>query len=236
MPDFKIAEWNEDNYDVDKNEYMKEAYANGKWAFVSDYVRLDVVYNYGGIYFDTDVEAVKDFSPLLCCGLFAGFENKDETNGQNAENSVNFGLGFGAEKGHPVLKELLEFYEKLSFYNADGSLNLVACPKYQTEILKRFGLNEKERVFQKFGDVTIYPEEYFSPKSFLTGKIEATENTYSIHHFLMTWLDEKAVKFRRKEWELSQKYGYKKAKRIVRFLSLPYRIKRKIKKVFGKGN
>lgn len=234
MPDFKIVEWNEDNYDVSKNEYMKEAYANGKWAFVSDYARLDVVYNYGGIYFDTDVEAVKDFSPLLDCGLFAGFEKTGGQDVKNTDNSVAFGLGFGAVKGHPVLKELLDYYEKLSFYNADGSLNLVACPKYQTEVLKRFGLSDEERTFQKFGDIVIYPEEYFSPKSFVTGEIEVTENTYSIHHFAMTWLDEKAVKFRQKEWELSQKYGYKKAKRIVRFLSLPYRIKKKIKSLFSK--
>lgn len=233
LPEYEIIEWNENNYDVSKNNYMFEAYKNGKWGFVSDYARIDVIFNYGGIYFDTDVEVIKSFDDLLDAKMFCGLEKSNENS--NLQNHVALGLGFGAEKNHYTLKAMLDLYENLSFYNEDGSLNLVPCPKYQTEVLKSFGFDAFSDKYQDLNGIKVYPEEYFSPKSFLTGELKITENTYSIHHWSMSWMDEKDKYFYNLTWKLSKKYGYKRAKRKVWWKSLPYKVLKKIRKFFRKN-
>ena len=167
-------------------------------------------------------------------GLFCGWENRDpllDVIGQPYENSVAFGLGFGAEAGHPVLRKILDTYENLSFYNDDGTLNLVACPKYQTEALCHFGLNTAERTLQDLQNAVIYPEDYFSPKSILTGKISTTKNTVAIHHFSMSWVDPESKILHDIEWNLCRKMKYQKAKRITQVIGIPLRIKRKIRQI-----
>ena len=232
-PNYEIIQWNEDNYDITKNQYMKDAYNAKKWAFVSDYARVDIIYQHGGIYMDTDVELIKPLDNFLEHGLFAGWENRDAMMDKmniDYENSVNFGLGYGAIKNHPILKDILDLYETLSFYNPDGTMNLLACPVYQTNILKKYGLNDSKRTYQTFHDISIYPETYFSPKSQLTGEIILSSKTVSIHHFSMSWQDKNDKKYRELEWKLTSKIGYKSARRIVRLISLPHRVKRKVKK------
>lgn len=232
-PDYKIIRWDENNYDIKKNQYMYNAYNEKKWAFVSDYARIDVIYEYGGIYLDTDVELVKSLDSLLNAGLYAGWESRDpiqDLYDLEYENSVNFGLGYGACRHHPVLKSLLEIYDELSFYNADGSLNLIACPKYQTKVLKSYGLDTSQRTLQKINDIVIYPEDYFSPKSQITGKIDLTENTYSIHHFSMSWVDNSARKFGFLEQKLIVRYGYPLGHNLARILSAPSKISRRLKR------
>ena len=102
-PDYEIIEWNERNYDVSKNKYMAQAYEEKKWGFVSDYARLDLVYQYGGIYFDTDVELLKPLDNLLELEMFCGFEST---------KYVNFGIGFGAEKENPVNYQNVRFFRR----------------------------------------------------------------------------------------------------------------------------
>lgn len=231
-PDYKIVEWNEENYDIKKNKYIKEAYEKEMWAFVSDYARIDIIYNNGGIYFDTDVEVIKPIDDLLHNKMFCGWEENLKN-----ENFVAFGLGFGAEKENPVLKEILEEYEKISFIKEDGTLNLVACPYYQTKALKKFGLDDTKRSLQKLENgIVVYPEDYFSPKSHITGEINITENTYSIHQFSMSWINKKDAFYKRLEWKICKVTNYKFAHCLVKFLSLPYRIKRKLKKILKKNN
>lgn len=233
-PDYKIIQWDENNYNFKKNKYMSEAYQEKKWAFVSDYARVDVVYTYGGVYFDVDVELVAQIEPFLNDGLFCGWENRDkllEKIGQSYENSVAFGLGFGSEKGHPVLKRILELYEELSFYNADGTLNLIACPKYQTQVLEEFGLSTVQRTLQKFMNVVVYPEDFFSPKSILTGNIKLTNNTVAIHHFSMTWVDKETKQISEMKWKLCKILPYEIACKVINVISIPLRCKRKIKKM-----
>lgn len=193
LPNYEIREWNEENYDVNKCQYMADAYKEKKWAFVSDFCRLDVVHEYGGIYLDTDVEVVRPFDTLLEERLFCGFESRDLKQQKrwkmNLDESVNFGLCFGAEQYHPILKEMLELYETLSFYNEDGTLNLLSCPVYQTQILVKFGLKQDGRT-QKIIGGTAYSAEYFCPQSNLTEEmLFFTKNTYSIHHFSNSWTD-----------------------------------------------
>lgn len=232
-PEYKIIEWNEDNYNINKNQYIADAYKEKKWAFVSDYARIDVINQYGGIYMDTDVELIKSLDEFLDDTMFCGWEERDKyyiSRNPNYENSVNFGLGYGSEKNNIVLRDIISFYDKLSFYNKDGSLNLVACPHYQTEIMKKYGLDDTKRVYQKLKYFTVYPEDYFSPKSITTGKIKTTVNTVSIHHFSMSWVDDDTKKYQELEWKLQNYMGYKVAKFIVTVISLPYKLKRKIKK------
>ena len=230
--DYEIIEWNETNYDVRKNKYMSDAYDEKKWAFVSDYARIDIIYNYGGIYLDTDVELLRPLDELLKDKMFCGWESRDPILDEKKityENSVNLGLGFGAEKNNIALKDILDLYEKLNFINEDGSLNLMACPHYQTEILKQYGLDDSQRTYQKLKDeIIVYPESYFSPKSMTTGKIILTDETYSIHHFSGTWIEkENPVKmFIRK---FIKKFEHEENKNIfIKILKFPYKIYKSI--------
>ncbi len=180
-PDYEIIQWNESNYDVTKIEYMRQAYENKKWGFVPDYARLDVIYNHGGIYLDTDVELIKNIDDLLYQRGFAGFETG---------NNVNFGQGFGAVKGLEILKDMMLDYEKQHFVNEDGHLNLVASPFYQTKVLEANGLI-KNGEYQVVKDMTIYPEKMLCGKSMATMRVKTTSYTHSIHHFDGSWADAK---------------------------------------------
>ena len=181
-PDYRIIEWNESNYDVSKNLYMKQAYESKKWAFVSDYVRLDVVEQYGGVYFDTDVELIKNIDELLKNEAFCGFEKRQY---------VNFGLGFGAIKSHKLIKQLKLDYEKRKFILENGKLNETTCPIYQTELLERIGLKRNGQ-FQVLEGITVYPIRVLcamSPYSFQIMK--NLDYSYSIHHFAGSWIEKR---------------------------------------------
>lgn len=184
-PDYEIKEWNEFNYDVTKNNYMQEAFENKQWAFVSDYARLDIIYENGGIYFDIDVEVVRSLDSLLNLKGFMGIENEKTLTG---EKFCNTGLGFGAIPKLPIIKELRDNYEHIRFIKEDGSLNQTMCSVFQTEILLKKGL-KLDNSIQEIEGLTIFPAEYFAPKEFFSGKINLTENTYSIHHFDASWVE-----------------------------------------------
>lgn len=178
-PDYEIRRWDESNYDISKNRYMYQAYEAKKWGFVPDYARLDVVYRYGGIYLDTDVEILRNFDLLLNLSAFAGFESR---------KLVAMGLGFGARKGHPFLKELMEDYEEREFLKNENSYDLTASPFIQTETFKKYGLNLNNKI-QKIMDVTVLPAECLNPVYHMIPHI--TENTFTIHHFSGSWTSEK---------------------------------------------
>lgn len=191
-PDYEIRRWDETNYDITRCKYMEDAYKAKKWAFVSDYARLDVLCEYGGLYMDTDVEMLRSFDDLLEEEMFCGFESRDPVvyYGEKAnDKSVAFGLGFGAEAGHPYIKELIGLYQKLNFYNADGTMNLISCPFYQTLILKKHGLVANNET-QRLEHCMVFSPEYFCPKSNVTDRfLYPTDRSYSIHHFTISWAD-----------------------------------------------
>lgn len=195
-PDYQFMCWGNDNYDYHKNEYMEQAALADKWSFVTDFVRLDVLYQYGGFYYDTDVEMIRSIEELRDTSAFIGFEQKDR---------VNDGQGIGSIPGNPLIKEMLDMYEHISFYQKDGSYNLVECPQYRTKCLQQHGLKLDGRK-QIIEDMIIYPKDYFCPKDFQTGKIRITKNTYSIHHFRGSWHTED---------ELRGLYKMQKVKRIL---------------------
>lgn len=199
LPDYQIKEWNESNYNIENCEFMKEAYAHHKWAFVTDYARLDVVYQFGGIYLDTDVEVIKPFDKLLANDAFAGFDD---------DNLIATGLGFGAKAHNPVIRENRDAYKHLSLYNSDGSLNLVTCPRITTDILKRHGA-KMNNTFQKLEHITLYPKDYFCPLDYYTGVLHITDNTFSIHRYSMSWMDKKDVQWHNIHTKLSRVVGKK---------------------------
>ena len=166
-PDYEIVCHNEDNFDMTQNRYLNEAYKAGKWAFVSDYARLKIIYDNGGIYLDTDVELIKPIDDLLLTKGFMGFDEK---------GIVATGLGFGAEKGNEIVSEFLKDYDNIPFVLPDGSYDLTPCPDRNTEALKRLGM-----------DITFLPDEYLCPMNYYTGNKKITENTYSIHHYSASW-------------------------------------------------
>lgn len=185
-PDYEIIEWNETNFDVTQNQYCKEAYEAKKWAFVSDCARFWILYKYGGIYFDTDVEVIKPLDDIVARGPFMGCERDGDKN-QAAAIAAAPGLGLGVNPGLGLYKEILELYDSLQFKNPDGSLNLKTVVQYTTETLVKHGLKNTNQI-QRCAGIYIYPREYFCPKDFETGVLTITENTYTIHHFSATWI------------------------------------------------
>ena len=177
-PDFEIREWNEDNCDYLSMPFMAEAYAAKKYAFVSDVMRLIVLEQYGGVYFDTDVEVIRDITPLLGDEGFIGFEN---------DQFVASGLTIAATPHHPVICAMIEEYKKLHFKNPDGSTNAVGCPHLNTDVLEQFGLirNGREQIV---AGIHVYPVDWFNPLDSVTGRLKKTRNTYSIHWYSMSWL------------------------------------------------
>ncbi len=180
-PDYEIIQWNENNYDISKNKYMYQAYKQGKFGFVPDFARLDIINTYGGLYFDTDVFMLKSFDDLLGYGMFCGFETP---------SYVNLGHGFGAKKEHPIIEKMLKVYEHIEFIDQKGNFNLTPSPEYQTKVLEELGL-EKNGEGQQINDCIILPPEYFAPVN-AYGYGHPTINTFSIHQFAASWYDSKA--------------------------------------------
>ena len=179
MPDYEIIEWNEDNFDVNLNPYTKMCYEQQKYAFLTDYLRLLIINEYGGIYFDTDVEAVKSFDELLTNNAFFGFET---------DRYVNTGEGFGAEPGNPVVQQMIREYEPL----LDGQHGTMGCPHLNTDALLKFGLKQNGSIQTLNGGI-VYPSDYFNPYDDPTGILTKTNNTYSIHWYGKSWMDKKTV-------------------------------------------
>ena len=195
-PDFEIIEWNEDNFDISYNEYTRWCHENGKWAFLSDYARLVIVEKEGGIYLDTDAEIVRPLDSLLKNAAFYGFEN---------DENVATGLGFGAVPHHPSVRSMIGLYDALE-QKADGSFPLVVCPELNTKALLPFGLklNGKEQELESgvsadglsggaASQIHIYSAEYFNPYDDPTGRLNKTENTYSIHWYAKSWMSKKTI-------------------------------------------
>lgn len=183
LPDYEVKEWNEDNFDVDILPYTADAYAAGKFAFVSDYARFWILYKYGGVYFDTDVEIIRPMGDVLARGPFMGLEieNKERL-------AVAPGLGIAAEPGMPLYHEILSHYETMSFSREDGSLNPYTMIPMVTELLVAAGL-KGDGTIEHIAGIDVYPPDWFNPFDDLTGRLRKTENTRSIHWFAKSWME-----------------------------------------------
>ncbi len=192
-PNYEIIEWNEDNFDVNSCKYTAQAYSAKKWAFVSDYARFKILYEQGGLYFDTDVELVKPIDEIVALGSFMASEHDDG-------KSVNIGLGVAAEPGLEIYKTLIEKYNGLSFIGDDGEANTKTIVEYTSELLVERGLKKTSEV-QTVSGLIIYPKEYFCPIDYATGKMQITPKTLSVHHYDGSWhspVEEYASNLRKK--------------------------------------
>ena len=217
LPDYEIKQWNESNFNLECCDYVKEAYEAKKWAFVSDYARFWILYNYGGLYFDTDVEVIKDMSDIIARGAFMGCETVDK---------CAPGLGLGVNPGLGLYAEILAFYNNMHFTTEVGHIPTVV--EYTTSILEKHGWVGSNTISVVDG-VTIYPPEFFCPYNFATGEMNITENTVSIHHYAATWhnlLDKMITAIERCD---KQKHPF--SFKIRRLVSLPLRVINKIKKI-----
>ena len=188
FPDYEIKEWNESNYDVNKISYTREAYAAKKYAFVSDYARFEILYTEGGLYFDTDVEVIKDMTDIIERGNFMGCEKAAHEGSPAMMLGVAPGLGLGVNPGLGLLKEIIEAYSTFHFLNEDDTLNTKTIVEYTSEILCKHGLRNTPEL-QQVADVWIYPQEYFAPKDVDTKELHITPKTVSIHHYDSSWAE-----------------------------------------------
>ncbi|TVY05630.1 glycosyltransferase family 32 protein [Paenibacillus cremeus] len=178
-PEYEIKEWNEDNFDISCNSYVSEAYKVGKFAFVSDYVRVFVLYNYGGIYLDTDVEMFKPFDNLLHHDSFWGFEQ---------ENFIATST-IGATRGNKLIKTFLDSYDGISFLKDNGTYNDLTNVAMISNILQeQKGLKLNGQLQAIDGEAVFYPQTYFSPYDYINCRKFITNDTYVIHHFYKSWL------------------------------------------------
>ena len=219
FPEYEIIEWNEDNFDININDFVKEAYDSGKYAFVTDVARLYIIYNFGGVYFDTDVEVIKTFDELLKNDAFFGLERN---------KYVNTGLGFGASEKNQFIKLLLDDYDNRKFINKNGSYNLVTCPVINSNIFKEYGflLNGE---YENIKGISVYPSDYLNPMGDDRKELYITENTVSIHHFDGSWQPEEWKKRVQLLAKLNNSFGDRGGRIIYNTICLPYRIVSNIK-------
>lgn len=203
-PDYEIKRWDESNFDVNENKYCREAYEAKKWAFVSDYARFKILYDEGGVYFDTDVELLKPIDDILQNGSFMCIEK------ENNINWINPGLGMAAAPGLDIYKEIIDDYNNSEFIKSNGTQDITTVVKRVTNIFKRHGFKSINKI-QNIKDIKIYPTEFFCPKNYDTGITHITENTYSIHHYEASWVSE------REKWR--QEFVYKYYKCFGRFVA-----------------
>ena len=213
LPDYEIKRWDESNFDVNAIPYTREAYAACKYAFVSDYARFWILYHYGGVYFDTDVEVIRPIDDIINRGGFLGVESN-----RNGIYTVNPGLGFAATQGTAVIGEMVNLYSTFHFTNTDGASDLKNIVEITTDYLSSKGLQNTDEIQDCCG-FTIYPKDYFCPIDYDTRELKITENTRTIHHYAESWVP-RSTRFKN---ALSRLFG-------KRFMSCLIRIKAFVKK------
>lgn len=183
MPEYKIMLWNETCFDIESTVFTKQAYEHGKYAFVSDYVRMYALYHYGGIYLDADVEVIKSLESFMDNQVFIGFENR---------TTVGTGI-IGAEKGAWIFKEMLNYYSRHSFVDKNGNIDTTSNAQIITDILAEKGFVRENRE-QIIEGVHVYERDYFCPKKINEDTFGISDRTATIHRFSTSWLTEREKK------------------------------------------
>lgn len=207
MPNFELVLWNETNFDVETCAFTSEAYKYKKYAFVSDYVRLYALVNYGGIYLDTDVEILKPFSEFVVFDAFGSFETP---------NVIQTGVIASIPNGVLVTK-MFQYYKNKTFVLKDGTLNQVANSRILTDILLEDGL-VLNNLRQSLSYFELFPTEYFCPINQATQEIEITENTYCIHYLSGSWMTRKNKITRKLKSFIGKVFGFKTVKFIRKII------------------
>ena len=231
FPDYQIIQWNETNFDVNQIKFMEQAYFDKKWAFVSDVARLLIIYNYGGIYFDTDVEVIASFDDIFT----------EETEGYFAFEKLGYvssGVGFAAKPKHPLINQLLEMYMDLDYIFYKSKLSEIACTILITELMKKHGL-KLEDTYQKICGFDVYPTEFFSPMDYYTGKVTISQYTHTIHWYNSSWNDIESQNYHVLEQKIQRVVGKKIGGQVAGIIwgikkesIIPYVITRIKKRIF----
>lgn len=204
LPDYEIKEWNESNFNVNIIPFTREAYRLKKYAFVSDYARMWILYHYGGLYFDTDVELIRSIDDVISRGAFMGCEAQDDkqsgslaphevttnANGTGLQ-TVNPGLGLGCAPGLGLYKKILDWYSQHHFVTWSGKFapnDDIIIVSIVSRILKRESMQLLEDGVLLVDNIYVYPPEYFCPKNYFTSEMHITTNTRSIHHYSASWM------------------------------------------------
>lgn len=196
LKDYEIIEWNENNFDIDSHPFVQQAYQQKKWAYVSDYIRAYAIYQYGGIYLDTDVLVLNDMKQFLSHRAFVGFENKH----------YPFTATFGAEAGHPFVKDMLDFYENRNFvFNREDQLSQTNTRSVSDILIEKYycKVNNKFQILSE--DIAVYPDGVLCNPSL---------NSSTIHIFTGTWMEDqkplkrKLIKFLKLHLSTPELAGY----------------------------
>lgn len=205
-PDYEIKEWNENNFDINSCDYIREAYAKKRWAFISDYARFKILYEFGGLYFDTDVELIHEIDDLISKGPFMG-EEMGISDALSKNFTVAPGLGLAANPGLDLYKEIINYYEGIHFINEDGEeILLDTVVTKTTRLLAEHGFAGNGSV-EEVNGIFIYPPDFFCPKNFRTGELCITENTRSIHYYTASWLNKKENRWNNVELWIGKHFG-----------------------------
>lgn len=192
LPEYEIREWNEDNFNVNMIPYTQQAYEAKKYAFVSDYARFWILFHYGGLYFDTDVEVIKSFDDIVKRGAFMGLEIDGTKAGSRI--AINPGLGLGTEPALQIYKKILDDFATLDFYDTNGKRNEYTMIPMVTDLFLQRGLAVDGRI-QEICGITIYPPCFFNPYDCVSVKLCLTPETHSIHWYSATWMNTKILWF-----------------------------------------
>ncbi len=201
LPDYEIKQWDESNFDVNMIPYTAEAYKTKKYAFVSDFARFWILYHYGGLYFDTDVQLIKGIYDIVERGPFMGCE-RDVVE----KIAIAPGLGLASPPKLGLYCELLTLYNDLHFINQNGSYNQKTIVSYTTEVLCKHGLKNVPGI-QECAGVWIYPKEYFCPLNYVTNKLKITNNTRSIHLYSASWITNSQLMYKKVERIVGKRFA-----------------------------
>lgn len=181
MPDWTVQRWDESNFDISRCRFSSNAYSSKAWAFVSDYARMRILLENGGIFLDTDVEVLQSFEPFIVNAAFAGFMKNNRF--------INPGLVMGSEPGGIVVEQLARQYESIDFEVKSGRNSMPTSPRVMTKLLvEQFNLKQ-DGSMQELDGFTAYPASYFDALDSHTGRLVVDDSTYSIHHYSGTWLN-----------------------------------------------
>lgn len=198
LPDYEIKEWNEDNFDVNIIPYTHDAYEAKKYAFVSDYARFWILYYFGGVYFDTDVEVLRSMDDIIARGAFMGVEKGAYLLSYRKEKipAVAPGLGIGAESFLDIYKEIIDYYKELNFIDDITKQIAGTVVTHTTRVLQQHGMPSNLSSPISIAGVWIYPSDFFCPMDSTTGIISITDNTVSIHHYDCSWMNQNTFRFK----------------------------------------
>lgn len=204
FPDYEIIEWNESNFDINSNKYVKQAYESKKYAFVSDYARLKILYEQGGIYFDTDVEVLKPLSEEI---LKEGYFAKEQ------DDKISTGLGFSVPPKCKIIKIMLDDYENINFIDDNGKMDLTPCPTRNTESLKKYGyIIDKNNL--PLDNIKTYNRDYFCGYDLKNNHYIISEKTYTVHHYDASWKSKSSQQKTKLKRIISKLIGIKNYQKI----------------------